>query len=78
LTCLKGVRRERVNPALNPLALKVIFLCNVQYNAQKEKCHINISNVMQSPFKFQSSAAYYRHLVLVPRTNCKLLVGNDG
>jgi hypothetical protein len=33
---------------------------------------------MQSPFKFWSSAVYYRHLILVPRTTCKLLVGNDG
>ena len=31
---------------------------------------------MQPPFNFQSSADYYRHLILVPRANCNLLVGN--
>lgn len=53
---------------LNFLALNVcIPICNVQCDAQNAKHRINISGLMQPPFKFWSSADQYRHLISVPK-----------
>jgi len=43
---------------------QMLHLCNAQCDALNTKCHINISALMQPPFKFWSFADYCRHLIL--------------
>jgi hypothetical protein len=53
---------------INPMAPNVIYcICNMQYDAQNAKYHINISATLQSPFTFLLCADHYGNNILVPK-----------
>jgi hypothetical protein len=51
---------------LSALNVLYIYICNLQCDVQNPKHYVIISTLMQPPFKFQSSADYYRHLIPAP------------
>ena len=43
------------------------YVYNVQCVAQDAACHLNISALMQPPFKFWLSSGHYGHLISSPK-----------